>query len=175
MTSIIKVNNIQNSSGTAYNFIKQVKSGAYTDAMSLTVDQRTDIPNLSLSITPSSVSSKILIMASVCYGGTHTNNYGNGYIMRDSTDIAVGTTATGNRQNISFPLNLVGAGNEHYKLHQSSVTFLDSPNSTSAITYKVQVRHDVDGTMYINRTGQDSDADYGHRGISTLTIMEVAG
>ena len=175
MTSIIKVNNIQNSSGTNYNFIKQVKSGSYTDTMSLTVDQRTDIPNLSLSITPSSASSKILIMASVCYGSTHINNYGSGYIMRDSTDIAVGTTATGNRQNVSFPLNLVGAGNETYKLHQSSVTFLDSPNSTSAITYKVQVRHDVDGTMYINRSGTDSDADYGHRGISTLTIMEVAG
>ena len=158
-----------------YNFIKQVKSGAYTDTMACTLDQRVDIPNLSLTITPSSTSSKILIMASVCFGGTEANNYGSGYVMRDSTDVAVGTSATGNRQNVSFPLNLAGAGYVTYKLHQNSVTFLDSPNTTSSITYKVQVRHDTDGTMYINRSGTDSNADYSHRGISTLTIMEVAG
>jgi len=175
MTSIIKVNNIQSSSGTPYNFIKQVKSGAYTDTMSLTTDQRTDIPNLSLSIAPSSTSSKILLMASVCFGSTDANVYGSGYLMRDSTDIGVGTSATGSRQNISFPLNMSGAGNEAFKLYQHSITFLDSPSTTSSITYKVQVRHDINGTMYINRSGSDSDADYGHRGISTLTIMEVAG
>lgn len=175
MTSIIKVNNIQNSSGTNYNFIKQVKSDSYTDTMSLTVDQRTDIPNLSLAITPSSTSSKILIMAFVSYGGSNANLYGSGFLMRDSTDIGVGTTATGDRQNVSFAMNLTGYSAETYKLQTSSMTFLDDPQTTSSITYKVQAYHASNGIMYINRSGSDANADYGLRGISTLTIMEVAG
>lgn len=175
MTSIIKVNNIQNSSGTAYNFIKQVKSGAYTDVMSLTVDQRTDIPNLSLAITPSSTSSKILVMANISYGGSDANLYGSGFLMRDSTDIGVGTTATGSRQNVSFGMDFGNGSLETYKLRTASGMFLDSPSTTSSVTYKVQVRHNQNGTMYINRSGQDANADYGLRGISTLTIMEVAG
>jgi len=173
--STLKVDNIQTSSGTTYNFIKQVKGASFTDTMTLTVDQRTDITNLSIDITPSSTSSKMLIMASVCYGSTDANVYGSGYLMRDSTDIGVGTTATGNRQNVSFPLNMSGAGYEAHKLYQHSITFLDSPNTTNQVTYKVQVRHDVAGTMYINRSGSDANDDYGHRGISTLNIMEIAG
>ena len=173
--STLAVETIENLSGTSYNFIKQVKGASFTDTMTLTVNQRTDVTNLSIDITPSSTSSKILIMASVCYGSTDANVYGSGYLMRDSTDIGVGTTATGSRQNISFPLSMSGAGNEAYKVYQHSITFLDSPNTTSQVTYKVQVRHDVNGTMYINRSGSDANDDYGHRGISTLNIMEVAG
>lgn len=175
MTSIIKVNNIQNSSGTAYNFIKQVKSDSYNGNMALTIDTRVDIPNLSLSITPSSTSSKILIMTNLSYGCTAANLYASGFLMRDSTDIALGSGATGNRLNISFPMDMSGYSTEVYKLRQASMTFLDEPSSTSAITYKVQVRHSTNGTMYMNRSGSDSNADYGTRGISTLTIMEVAG
>ena len=155
--------------------VLQVKSAAFTDTMSLSVDTRTDVTNLSLDITPSSTSSKILIMATVCFGSTDANVYGSGYLMRDSTDIGVGTSASGSRQNISFPLSMSGAGNEAYKVYQHSISFFDSPNTTSQVTYKVQVRHDVNGTMYINRSGSDANADYGNRGISTLTIMEVAG
>ena len=177
--SELRSNKITDVAGTASpnipGAIINVKSASYTDAMSLTTDVRTDIPNLSLTITPSSVNSKILVMAHVSYGGSDANNYGSGYLMRDSTDIGVGTTATSNRQNCSFAMNLTGYTNETYKLNTSSMTFLDSPATTSLLTYKVQARHDINGTMYINRSGSDSDADYGLRGISTLTIMEIGG
>ena len=94
--------------------------------------------------------------------------------MRDSTDIGVGTTATGSRQNVSFGMDFGNGSLNEYKLRTASGMFLDSPSTTSSVTYKVQVRHNVNGTMYINRSGQDSNADYGCRGISTLTIMEIA-
>ena len=55
------------------------------------------------------------------------------------------------------------------------MSFLDSPSSTSSLTYKVQVRVNSNGTLYINRPGVDANADYGSRGLSTLTVMEVAG
>ena len=54
------------------------------------------------------------------------------------------------------------------------MTFLDSPSSTSALTYKVQARVNSNPTLYINRTGADANADYSSRGISTLTVMEIA-
>ena len=153
----------------------QVKSAAFTDVLAISsADTRTDITNLSLTITPSSTSSKILVNTHISYSGSSNNLYGSGYLMRDSTDIGVNTTATGSQFNISFGLELVGQANETYKLRNSSMTFLDSPSSTSALTYKVQARVDANGTMYINRTGADANADYGSRGISTLTVMEIA-
>ena len=138
-------------------------------------DTRTDITNLSLSITPSSTSSKILVNTHISYGGSDNNLYASGNLLRDSTAIGVNTTATGNQLNISFGMELTGQANETYKLRNSSMTFLDSPSTTSAITYKVQGRLDANGILYINRTGQDANADYGSRGISTLTVMEIAG
>ena len=190
--STLKTNTIQAATGTTVNVasghkitgatgsivapghVIQVKSGSYNEILSLSVDTRTDIPNLSLDITPSSTSSKILVSSSICYGCTAANLYASAFFMRDSTDIGIGTGATGNRLNISFPMDMSGYSTETYKLRTASLTFLDSPSTTSTITYKVQVRHAVNGTMYINRSGQDSNADYGTRGISTFTIMEIA-
>ena len=160
---------------TAPGHILQVKSASQTEVQTLTENAYEDITGLSLTITPASTSSKILVMASVCYGGTHANNYGHGILMRDSTVIGIGSTATGNRINVSFPMDLSGSSTETYKLRQASATFLDSPNTTSSTIYKVRAYHAVNGTMYINRSGQDSNEDYGLRGISTLTIMELAG
>ena len=140
----------------------QTKSAAFTDTMSLTIDTRTDVTNLSLAITPSTTSSKILVMANISYGGSDANLYGSGFLMRDSTDIGVGTTATGSRQNVSFGMDFGNGSLETYKLRTASGIFLDSPSTTSSVTYKVQVRHNVNGTMYINRSGQDSNADWYH-------------
>tara|TARA_Y100000813_G_scaffold158202_1_gene118388 strand:- start:219 stop:785 length:567 start_codon:yes stop_codon:yes gene_type:complete len=156
--------------------VLQVKSAVFTDVLAISsADTRTDITNLSLSITPSSTSSKILVNTHISYGGSAANLYASGNLLRDSTAIGVNTTATGNQLNISFGLNLVGQANETYKLRNSSMTFLDSPSTTSALTYKVQGRLDANGILYINRTGQDANADYGSRGISTITVMEIAG
>ena len=183
--STLKVNNIDTQTGTtisvasgkvltAPGHVLQVKSAALTDVQAISsTDTRTDITNLSLSITPSSTSSKILVNTHISYGGTAANLYASGNLLRDSTAIGVNTTATGNQLNISFGLNLVGQANETYKLRNSSMTFLDSPSTTSALTYKVQGRLDANGTLYINRPGVDANADYGSRGISTLTVMEI--
>ena len=185
--STLKTNTIQAATGSnvsiasgnvlqAPGHVLQVKSATLTDVQSISVaDTRTDITNLSVSITPSSTSSKILVNTHISYGGSSNNLYASGNLLRDSTAIGVNTTATGNQLNISFGLNLVGVANETYKLRNSSMTFLDSPSTTSALTYKVQGRLDANGTLYINRTGQDANADYGSRGISTLTVMEIAG
>jgi len=177
--SELRSNRITDIAGTASpnipGAVLQVKSGMYNGHMALTLDTRVDIPNLALTITPLSTASRVLIMTTLCYGCTATNLYASGFLMRDSTDIGLGTGATGSRLNVSFPMDMSGSSTEIYKIKQGSMTFLDDPATTSAITYKVQVRHHVNGTMYMNRSGQDSNADYGNRTISTFTIMEIGG
>jgi hypothetical protein len=89
--------------------------------------------------------------------------------MRDSTAIALGD-ASASRTRVSF-------GNVEQGVAQmlaSSIMFLDSPATTSATTYKIQVRSNVNGsTVVVNRTFNDADAATITRGISTITVMEV--
>ena len=180
MTSILKVDTLQDASGTGTPYIKdavlQVKSTASSQITHIsTQDVKTDILGLSVSITPKSTSSKILVQVHVNHGGTNVNTYGSGFIVRDSTEIAIGSTATGNQQNVSFALSASGFTNETYKLRNASMTFLDDPQTTSSITYKVQARMDANPDLYINRSGTDASADYGQRGVSTITVMEIGG
>jgi hypothetical protein len=56
-----------------------------------------------------------------------------------------------------------------------TMNFLDSPATTSAVTYKIQVSGNAASTVAINRAVSDGDANTTQRGISTITLMEVAG
>ena len=128
---------------------------------------------LSAAITPSSTSSKILVKYSplivVLSGHSTSNTYFK--IVRDSTDLGLGDAA-GSRLRATFAnIYTFGDGNIQ-KTH--SFQLLDSPSSTSALTYKVQVRSQA-GTYYINRSVSDGDsADIG-RTSSSITLMEIAG
>ena len=88
--STLKTNTIQAATGSnvsiasgnvlqAPGHVLQVKSAAFTDVLAISsADTRTDITNLSLSITPSSTSSKILVNTHISYGGTNNNLYASG-------------------------------------------------------------------------------------------------
>ena len=92
-------------------------------------------------------------------------------LVRDSTAIAIGD-ASSSRQRITQGGQFQGGNNDKVAVYSGS--FLDSPSSTSSLTYKLQVyRHG--GTIRVNTTFNDTDASYTGRGISTITVMEVAG
>jgi hypothetical protein len=55
-----------------------------------------------------------------------------------------------------------------------SMNFLDSPATTSSTTYKLQIISDGGQTHYINRNARDEDGSYEPRGVSTITVMEIA-
>ena len=57
------------------------------------------------------------------------------------------------------------------------ITYLDSPATTSALTYSVSVAHDSNSnmTVYLNRAGNDGDFAYSPRAISTITLTEITG
>ena len=154
--------------------VLQVVSTNKTDtfASSSIANTFVDVTGLSVSITPSSASNKILILATINHGvdGIRATAL---KLLRDSTAINIGT-ALGNRPAAST----VGIG-ENYDTNRgevSSINFLDSPNTTSAITYKIQVGilEATANVARINTSGADGDATYIARSASTITVMEIA-
>tara|TARA_R110000744_G_scaffold25566_1_gene63358 strand:+ start:25 stop:555 length:531 start_codon:yes stop_codon:yes gene_type:complete len=134
-----------------------------------------DLTGLAATITPKSSSSKIMIQ--VYINLSSNSRYAAAILLRGSTQIG-GGTASGSRPsvNVSTQSN-PSSSNETYKMNNSSFSFLDSPSTTSATTYKVQVgdTHTTSATLYVNRSPSDADAGYSHRGSSTITLTEVAG
>ena len=146
--------------------ILQVVSTTKTNSTSTsTSGSFQDVSGMSVSITPSSTSSKILILISL---GSVSSLDGIAVafkLLRGST--AVGNTAdTGTYA--GFTSLYAGGGNgDEYKL-SGSHNFLDSPSTTSSTTYKLQWRN-TSGTTYLNRY-------YGgnYEGASSITALEVA-
>ena len=87
-------------------------------------------------------------------------------LLRGSTEIGNGSGA--DTHNV-FLQNYDGANNV---FHQAGHMFVDSPSSTSAITYKLQWALTASGeTWYMNRRGSDNYA----RTASTFLLTEIAG
>ena len=153
--------------------IIQVVSTTKTDTFSSNSDSFTDLTGLSVTITPTSTSSKILFTATICFGMS-ADGYGSGRLVRDSTPLGV-APADGNRPVCGFAMQMnLNANNKLYTL---TYQYLDSPNTTSATTYKLQARtYTGDSrTFTINRTQLDTNLEYLHRGESRVIAMEVAG
>jgi hypothetical protein len=143
----------------------QVVSTTKNDVASTTSTSFTDVSGLSVSITPSSTSSKILVLVNVMLGSTGDAGI---KLQRDSTDIAIGTGSTAfNCLGQSAP----GPGNDlQYAPQNASISHLDSPNTTSATTYKIQFRTNGSGTVYINTRAIAAS----FIGASSITLMEIA-
>lgn len=138
--------------------VLQVQSATVTaSTFSTTSATYVNMTGLSVSITPTSTSNKILIMATVSMGvSTGTENM-NIQFARDGTAIGtVGTTSSA-----------TSGGND--RMYTVPLIFLDSPASTSALTYTVQTFRGISSnTVFLNRDGGNS-----YTGISTITVMEV--
>ena len=150
---------------TSVGKILQVVSTTKTDTASTTTSGSwVDISGLSVAITPSATSSKIFIIlsiGSVSSGGGYSVGF---KLLRDSTP--VGNAASTAKQS---GIGNAYAGSQDY-LQTIATNFLDSPNTTSATTYKVQWRNSS-GTSYLGQyTGNSTE----YNGSSTITVMEVA-
>ena len=154
----------------------QVVSATKSDTQSTSTTTFVDVSGLSLSITPSSTSSKIFLMCNINISGSE--RYMAIKFVRGSTDIGICTDTFGNISMVtaSSMRNHSNTG-DGYIMHNSSASFLDTPNTTSATTYKIQagLTYGNAQTLQINRTNSDDNLSYSHRGISTLTAYEIAG
>jgi len=126
-----------------------------------------DITGLSVTITPTATSNKILVFG-VTYTGQATDGDVMTRIVRGSTPICIGdssgsktsTTTGGSIRNV-------------YETLAHPYNFLDSPSTTSATTYKIQMWNGATG--YVNRSSNDADNVWAERLASTITVMEIAG
>jgi hypothetical protein len=147
--------------------ILQVLSTAKTDTFSTASTSFVDVTGMSVTITPRSTSSKILIMigAQVSMSGADCTTV---KVLRGSTDIFIGDAA-GSRPRVSSSKSFTSNG-----IEAAPIIYLDSPATTSATTYKLQMRL-ASGTAYLNRSSSDGDNSAHPRTGSSITVMEVQG
>tara|TARA_B100000614_G_scaffold22738_1_gene17980 strand:- start:1706 stop:2281 length:576 start_codon:yes stop_codon:yes gene_type:complete len=162
------ISNLSGNFGKILQVKQAVQSGRVSQA--LTDNVFTDISGLSVAIQPSATSSKIL----VCYHLGLCTNSGTYNVMtrlmRGSTAIGVGDQVGSLRRRVTN----VGWTISGYQMVNYDNMFLDSPNTTSSTTYKVQWTDSYGETAYLNRVYNDGDSKYYPTSISHITVMEVA-
>jgi len=142
--------------------VLQVVSTAKSDVFSTTSTSYTNVTGLSASITPSSTTSKILVLASVNASASTSNGFFR--LLRDTT--VIGSNA------LDFPS--FGTVSPSYNAVSFVVllNILDAPSTVSSVTYQVQAGViQGSGTVFLNRRGTNDD----NGGVSSVTLMEVAG
>jgi hypothetical protein len=160
---------LSKSSGTDYDTgwstlalgkVLQVLSVTKLDGFTTTSTTATDLTDITLTITPSSASSKIFVQFDATAGSsTQVNPRCN--LVRNSTDLGVSTAGSTTNTTVIRTTR----ANEFVTLN---LNYLDSPNTTSAVTYKIQVWV-ASGTLYINGQANGSAG-----GSTSFTVMEIA-
>ena len=176
MTSILKVDNLQDASGSGTPYIKgavlQVVPMIKTDTFVSSSTSFTDITGFTCSITPSSTSSKILIMSTINGSQDINANRTVLKLLRDNSVTMLSATGQGNRE-----LATCGISSPHADhIDTSHVSILDSPSTTSQVTYKWQGRITAgSGNFFINRSENDTDNSTYTRFASNMILMEIGG
>ena len=156
--------------GIGSNVVQTVKTDVFTTS-STTYET---ITGLTATITPSSASSKILVMTDINFGVS--SDYAAMRLRRDSTDVYLGN-AEGSRE-ISFVSAYRGntsVGSYFYSNQRWPGIFLDSPETTSSLTYSIVCRRVLgSGVVYVNRNALDGNDSSNGRVASSLTVIEVA-
>jgi hypothetical protein len=165
--------------GSAWRYIASTTatSGTVLQVQSTTVTAQTastsssawaDITGLSVSITPKSSTSKVFVMVNMEVGGNGSADDTHYGLYRDSTILGQGSGGSNNATMV-YRFNYDGAGYQTYQIANLSTNYLDSPASTSSLTYKMRWWTRV-GTIYLNRRGDTAVG-----ASSTITVMEIAG
>ena len=138
--------------GKILQVVQTIKSDIFSTASSSFVD----VTGLSASITPSSSSNKILCVVNIGIGTDSAGTDNLVQVLRGSTEIVA---------------NNVLVRTDSTSICQNwNISVLDSPATTSATTYKVQVLSEGAATVKVNSRNSETAID----GISTITLMEVA-
>jgi len=134
---------------------------------SVTGSTFTNVTGLTVTITPSSATSKILVIVSIYVGSVASGRYAI-KVTGGNMSSLLGTTA-GSRQ----AAHGSGSVDSTNAQGNSVLNLLDSPATTSATTYQVQLASTAGATAYLNRTNDDSDSANVFRPSSTITAIEI--
>ncbi len=136
----------------------------------LSTQSSSGVDILSINVTPKSTNSRFLITASLSWSATNNDGYIN--ILRGSNSIEVSSDTT-NRTNCHF-----GCHYDRSQFDQSreTVVIRDHPNTTSQVTYKVQVylSGGSNGTLYVNRNQYNDNREFDPAGNCFMIVEEFA-
>ena len=163
--------------GSVLQIVSTTKTDTYT--FSASSAGYTDVTGLTATITPTASSSKILVQVNINFSSSMRYAAANCIrVLSGSAAQVGGGTASGGRPSVSVSSEAnQDETNDEFLMRNSSFSFLDSPSTTAATTYKIQVgnTHESSSVNYVNRSENDVDGAYSHRGQSTITLTEVAG
>ena len=157
--------------------IVQVVSALKTDTASQSSTNYAAISGLQPTITPTASTSKILININLKIGASSDFADTNLKLFRSiggsETEIFSGTSVS-NRTAGFWGCQDFHQFGEYYQVPVSS-QYLDSPSTTSQITYLIKWQVQRSSTfIYLNRTGDDTNDSGAHRLSSSVTLMEVS-
>ena len=154
--------------------ILQVVSTTKTNAFTGSSGAFRTVTGLSATITPSSESNKILVLAQVTASMTDTDPAGASFkVTGGNAGTYIGDTSGSLTRAVfgSFQSSSV------FRWSMSSFSYpinvLDFPSTTSSVTYQVEGFVSA-GSFFVNRSGRDFSSE-NTRGASSITLMEVAG
>jgi hypothetical protein len=156
--------------GIGSNVVQTVKTNAFTAPVAGNA-LSSDVTGLTVSITPSSATSKVLVDVNTSISNSDSGEGTYITLFRGGTAIFRGD-AVGSRQRVSGGLIYNGQKGPF----SISLRVLDSPATASAVTYSIRLSHGAAGTqtVYLNRGTADSNSYRYARGASSITAIEVA-
>lgn len=177
MASVLKFDDWQTTAGSRVNSVVQVGYAFYNTPGTVGAGDWTDIPGLSVTITPKYSTSKFFI---VCrsFGEPNTDEHSIHFcIKRNGSQINLGQ-ASGNRLIIMHSgMSAYHGGDTDSTAASQTVFTYDAPSTTSPVTYTMQIKNQGNSgfTYAYNRTWGDGDAGSNERGSSEIIVMEIAG
>lgn len=126
---------------------------------------------LTVSITPSSASSTVLIWGYISVSTAGGNNAAHLRLVRGSTAICVATDAQASQLSASMSWYNAGQTIDTFAIPFS---FVDSPATTSSTTYKIQFTSGATQNMYVNRSVTDTNNNTFAHYASTITAQELS-
>jgi hypothetical protein len=133
--------------------------------------------HMSVTITPSSTSSKIMIMLNMNWALDGGDVYNTIFALdRSGTLLLPSNYGTNRRPAIAVPTPMAGTSSAATYLHTQYMLYVDEPTTTSARTYTVayaSTSNTTAGRLWLNRTDNDADATNTERGISTMVAQEI--
>lgn len=154
--------------GKIVNYAQVIK----TNTFSTTTGSGTfvDVTGLQANITPQSSSNKVLVMAALTFGITSTLHYTSLRILRNGSTFNL-ADADGSRTR-----GQLGSQTYNDNTNHGSIILIDSPSTTSTVSYKVQMTGESGQTKFINRGNEgDGNSVITQRAISSIVLLEIAG
>ena len=152
--------------------ILQTLSTTKTDTFSSSSTGPVDITGLSVTIPPKYATSKIFIMFNAHIVGFDS---GTGIrLLRGSTPLGLGDASGSRARMTAIGYYSNNTSPSAYSGGSTNASFLDSPATTSATTYKLQAQCLSTNGIIVNMTRYDTDNGNASRGSSTITVMEIA-